>query len=305
MVKTILILIATLIILPIIAFKFDQPLSPDQMHMLMNSLYIMLGVALSCFALSEITGNCSQVDKIWSLVPLVYAWYLAYAGGWNDRMILMAVCVSIWGIRLTYNFSRRGAYSWKFWSGEEDYRWEVLRQNPALKGRLRWSMFNLFFISLYQNSLILLFTLPILVAWQGRDVPLGIWDIIIAAIMIGFVIIETIADQQQWNYQNEKHRRIKAGEKLEGIYAEGYTHTGLWAKVRHPNYASEQAIWLSYYFFSVAATGRWINWSLAGALLLLVLFQGSSDFSEAISAQKYPSYKDYQKRVPRFIPKFW
>jgi steroid 5-alpha reductase family enzyme len=37
-------------------------------------------------------------------------------------------------------------------------------------------------------------------------------------------------------------------------------------------------------------------------MLLLILFQGSSNFSEEISASKYPEYKDYQARVPRFIP---
>ena len=37
-------------------------------------------------------------------------------------------------------------------------------------------------------------------------------------------------------------------------------------------------------------------------LLLIILFKGSSDFSEEISANKYPEYKDYQRSVPRFIP---
>jgi len=305
MVRTILILIATLVILPIVAFFWDQPLVAEQQHMLLISLAMAGTVALSCFTLAEITGNCSQVDKIWSLVPLLYVWYFAAAGDWDPRMVLMAIMVSVWGIRLTCNFSRRGAYSWKFWTGEEDYRWEVLRKNPALQGKLKWTLFNLFFISLYQNGLILLFTLPILVAWQGKGKPLGIADYILAGIMIALVIFETVADQQQWVYQNEKHRKIKAGEKLDGIYAKGFVHTGLWAKIRHPNYAAEQAIWICFYFFSVAATGRWINWSLAGALLLLVLFQGSSDFSENISAGKYPEYKDYQKKVGRFLPKLF
>jgi steroid 5-alpha reductase family enzyme len=305
MIRTILILIATLIVLPIVAFFWDQPLVPEQKHMLFISLAMAGTVAFSCFTLAELTGNCSQVDKIWSIVPMLYVWYNAAAGGWDPRMILMAILVSIWAIRLTYNFSRRGAYSWKFWTGEEDYRWEILRKNPALQGKLKWTLFNLFFISIYQNGLILLFTLPILVAWQGKGKPLGAADFILAGIMIALIIFETVADQQQWVYQNEKHRRIKAGEKLEGIYAKGFVHTGLWAKLRHPNYAAEQAIWLCFYFFSVAATGRWINWSLAGALLLLVLFQGSSDFSENISAEKYPEYKDYQKKVGRFLPKLF
>ena len=166
-------------------------------------------------------------------------------------------------------------------------------------------LFDLFFICLYQNALLLMITLPMAVSWQGRDKPLGAIDVVIALLFIGFVVIETIADQQQWNFQNEKHRRKKGGEGLNAEQANGFISSGLWAIVRHPNYAGEQAIWISFYLFSVVATGRWINWSMAGCLLLMVLFQSSSDFSEGISSKKYTAYADYKKRVGRFIPKFW
>jgi len=304
MIKTIILLIITLIVVPVFTFYFDEPLTAEQHRILTGSLYICLGVAMTCFLLSEATRNYSQVDKIWSVVPVVYAWYIACAGGMDDRMILMAVLVTIWGARLTYNFSRRGGYSWKFWTGEEDYRWEVLRKKPELNGKVRWFLFNLFFISLYQNGLILLFTLPILVALKGSGTPLNWLDYLAAALFLFFVVVETVADQQQWNYQKEKHRRKNAGEPLEGIYAKGFAHTGLWRIFRHPNYMAEQAVWICFYLFSVAATGQWLNWSIAGCLLLLILFQGSSDFSEAISSEKYPAYKEYRKKTGRFIPKF-
>ncbi len=71
----------------------------------------------------------------------------------------MAVLVSIWGIRLSYNFSRRGGYSIRFWTGEEDYRWAVLRAKPEFAAKWKWILFNLLFISLYQMGLILLMTL--------------------------------------------------------------------------------------------------------------------------------------------------
>lgn len=303
MLKTIVLLIAALVIVPIATFYFDVPLSDEHWLILKHCIFIYLGVALSCFTLAEITRNCSQVDKIWSIVPIVYVWYIAYAGGMGDRSVLMAVLVTLWGARLTYNFSRRGAYSWKFWSGEEDYRWQVLREMPLLKGRTRWFFFDLFFISLYQNGLILLFTLPALLALGGEEKPLFWVDFLLAGLFIAALLIETVADQQQWNYQNEKHRRKAAGEPLDGEYALGFVHSGLWRWVRHPNYAAEQLIWVIFYFFSVAATGRWFNWSVAGALLLLLLFQGSADFSEGISSKKYPLYGVYCKRVGRFLPK--
>ncbi len=305
MIKTILVLIFTLIAVPIITWYFDDPLRAEHQQILINLIIMYVSVAGLCFFVSELTRNCSQVDKLWSIMPVIYAWYIAFSGNMDTRVVLMATLITVWGARLTYNFARRGGYSWKLWTGEEDYRWEVLRQNPALKGKVRWTLFNLFFISYYQMGLILMFTLPTLKALQGADKPLYWADYLLTTAFLGMIIIETIADQQQWNYQKEKYRRIKAGEKLNGIYAKGFVHTGLWKYMRHPNYMAEQAVWIIIYLFSVAATGKWINWSIAGALLLIILFQGSSDFSEKISADKYPEYKEYQKKTGRFIPRFW
>lgn len=305
MIKTIIVLLFTLIVVPIISFYFDEPLLPLQYMILMKTVYIYIGVALACFVVSELTRNCSQVDKLWSIIPIFYTWFITSQAGMDQRMVLMSILVTLWGVRLTYNFGRRGGYSWKFWTGEEDYRWEVLRKKPELNGKLRWTLFNLFFISFYQQGLILLFTLPVLVAVKGIGTPLNWLDYLATGLMLFFILIETISDQQQWNYQKEKYRRKNAGEKLDGIYKKGFTHTGLWKYMRHPNYMAEQAVWISFYLFSVAATGQWINWSIAGSLLLVILFQGSSDFSEAISAEKYPDYKDYQKKTGRFIPKIF
>lgn len=298
--KTALLLIFALIVVPIVAFNFDEPLTDLQQTTLNKLLWVYGIAAAACFVISTITNNYSQVDKLWSIIPVPYVWIVAYEGEFENRLVLMAVLVTIWAARLTYNFNRRGGYSWKFWQGEEDYRWAVLRQKPGLRTPFLWLLFNLVFISAYQMALILLMTLPILKSMNGGD--LTVFDGLIALIFLGFVVMEYIADEQQWQYQTEKYRRKNAGEPLGDFYGKGFTHTGLWGKMRHPNYTAEQSIWVVFYFFSVVATGNWLNWSIVGCLLLLLLFKGSSDFSEAISAEKYPDYKDYQKRVARFLP---
>lgn len=302
MLRTILLLLSALVALPVVSFYYDEPLGEEQWNVLQKALAIMSVIALACFVVSEITRNCSQVDKLWSIAPVIYVWLFAAGSGFNQRLTLMAGLVTLWGVRLTFNFWRRGGYHWIPWKGEEDYRWSVLRKMPLLQGRLRWAAFNLFFISFYQNALILLFTLPAVVAWQGVGGALNRMDMVIAGLFLLFLVIETVADQQQFDFQQEKYRRLRTGEPLEGDYASGFRTTGLWGRVRHPNYAAEQAIWLTFYLFSVSATGRWLNWSLAGAILLMLLFLGSSDFSEKISADKYPAYRDYQRKVPRFFP---
>ncbi|HNY01508.1 MAG TPA: DUF1295 domain-containing protein [Bacteroidales bacterium] len=292
----------TLLAVPVISYFTGTALGPAEWETLYILGWICIAAIVYCFLVGELTGNNSQVDKLWSLLPVLYTWVVAAQGSFAPRLVLMAALVTVWGIRLTANFARKGAYSWRFWAGEEDYRWVVLRQKPEFQPRWKWTLFNLFFISGYQNILILLFTLPTVVALQHAPASLGSGDLFITALMLFFILFETIADIQQWRFQRAKHQMIASEKELTGEYKRGFLSKGLWSLSRHPNYFAEQAIWISFYGFSVAAGGPVFNWSIAGCLLLVVLFQGSSAFSEEISAGKYPEYAQYQREVNRFLP---
>jgi steroid 5-alpha reductase family enzyme len=298
--KTVLFLMFTLILVPIITFNFDVALTNLQHETLQTLLCVYAVAAGLCFVVSTITNNYSQVDKVWSIIPAPYTWIVAYQSDFEPRIVLMACLVTFWAIRLSYNFARRGGYSWRFWTGVEDYRWPILRAKPEFQAPWKWISFNFFFISGYQMGLILLFTLPALKAMES-NIPLGIYDYILAIIFIAFVIMEYIADNQQYYYQEEKYRQIKEGE-VDNFHKVGFTHTGLWAYMRHPNYTAEQSVWIVFYLFSIVATNIWLNWSIAGTLLLVLLFKGSSDFSEEETSKKYPLYKKYLKEVGRFLP---
>jgi len=52
----------------------------------------------------------------------------------------------------------------------------------------------------------------------------------------------------------------------------------------------------------VAASGRWLDWPIAGAAILTLLFQGSTTLTERITLRKYPDYADYQRATSRMIP---
>jgi steroid 5-alpha reductase family enzyme len=298
--KTALFLIFTLIIVPLVAFYYGELPNEQQWEAIRLTLWVYLISAGICFVVSSLTDNYSQVDKLWSIMPVIYAWFFASMSEFEARLLLMAILITIWGLRLTYNFGRRGGYSWKIWSGEEDYRWAILRNKQEFQAKWKWVLFNLLFISFYQMGLIWLITLPMVKA-MGHG-GLNRWDYIIAVIVLFWVIIETIADQQQWAFQKKKYAYKNSEGPVPTEYERGFIQSGLWKYVRHPNYAAEQAVWISLYFFSVSATGDWLNWSIAGALLLILLFQGSSNFSESITASKYPDYKKYQKNIGRFLP---
>jgi steroid 5-alpha reductase family enzyme len=273
----------------------------DQWSLLWGNVWIMVAVAALCFVIGQTTGNVSQVDKLWSIIPVVYCWVAAARSHFDGRMVLMSLVITVWGVRLTYNFSRMGGYSIRFWSGEEDYRWAFLRQWPVLRTRAGWAAFNLLFISLYQNVLLLLITLPIITV-RGASHGIGAWDVLFAVLVVALVAFETYSDQLQWRFQNEKKRLRATGEPLTGRYADGFIHDGVWGFSRHPNYAAEQSIWVVFFLFTLSATHH-LHWTVVGAVLLLALFQGSSRMSEWVSSGRYPAYAEYQRHVPRFIPR--
>jgi steroid 5-alpha reductase family enzyme len=59
--------------------------------------------------------------------------------------------------------------------------------------------------------------------------------------------------------------------------------------------------WLMFGFGAVAAASL-LQWSITGAVLLTVLFVGSTIMTERISASKYPRYADYQTLTSALVP---
>ncbi|MBR6346703.1 MAG: DUF1295 domain-containing protein [Bacteroidales bacterium] len=297
-------LAVSLVACPLLYIFVGPALDASQIDTLKILGIIMGCSALYCFVVGELTSNNSQMDKLWSLLPIAYTWVIAVRGGMSARLVVIAVLATFWGLRLTFNFARKGAYKLKFWEGEEDYRWVVLRQKKEFQPHWKWMLFNLFFISIYQNALVLMTTFPALVL-MNVDVPFGWMDAVAAALMFGFIVYETVADEQQWAFQTTKWKMIKEGKKLSELpapYDLGFNTVGLWSVSRHPNYFAEQGTWCALYLFTIAGGIGIINWSIIGALLLIVLFLGSSAFAEEISAGKYPEYKRYCETVSCFFP---
>ncbi len=271
---------------------------PERMEPLTLVLIVAGATCAFCWIASLITKDTSWVDRLWSVVPVIYVWIFAGAaiadGQDAARLIMMAALVTAWGVRLTFNFARKGGYT-----GMEDYRWAILR------GRMKpwqFQLFNLLFIVLYQNVLLVLISLPALIAWQNPT-PLTGWDAAFALLFVAFLAGEFLADQEQWSFHQKKKA---AGGRLEP----GFLTTGMFAYSRHPNFFFEQAQWWVFYAIGATAAvasglGVWggaINATITGPLLLSVLFIGSTIFTESISAAKYPAYAEYQRTTSMLIP---
>jgi len=255
--------------------------------------WILIGVCAATWVLSLVTREHSWVDRIWSIVPLVYVWVFAIgAGPGNSRLDIVAVLVTLWGARLTFNFARKGGYA----RGGEDYRWAQLR---ARMPRWRFEVFNLFFIVCYQNVLLLLISLP---AYTAAKHPsrLSWLDGVLIAAFLAALVGETAADQQQWNFQQWKKQEVAEG-RAPGIR---FVQTGLFRLARHPNFFFEQAQWWLLFLMGCAAAGSLWQWTVVGPVLLTALLIGSTRFTEQISRARYPEYAQYQARTSALIPWF-
>jgi steroid 5-alpha reductase family enzyme len=255
-------------------------------------LCVFAGVCVVCGLLWAVTGENSWVDRFWGLTPAVYMGIFAGFAGFGDaRLDVMFALVVVWGARLTFNNARKGGYA----RGSEDHRVAALREGMT-PGQFR--MYVLFFITLYQNAILLLIALPAWTALRYRS-PFGVADAVAAALFLAFLVGETVADQQQWDFQQWKRQEREAGRAGEP----GFLRTGLFRFSRHPNFFFEQAQWWVVFAFGVIAAGA-VTWTVAGAVLLTLMFIGSTVYTENISRRRYPEYADYRKRTSPVVPWF-
>ncbi|KAL4890752.1 hypothetical protein BDV59DRAFT_76654 [Aspergillus ambiguus] len=275
-----------------------------------------LCLALSVFFLvfSELNRNWSQVDRFWSILPAVYNVHFAawarMSGLRTEALDTIAVIALLWSVRLTFNYWRKGGYK----IGSEDYRWAVVRSK--INNRFIFFLFNIVFISLTQSLILLLVSAPaynfLLLSRLPQMKSFELPDLIFSRVAFFFLIIEYFADQQQWHFHCAKHEYQKTA-RISNQYKNqftpedlerGFAVSGLWSLSRHPNFVAEQAIWLTLYLWNCYRTENYLQWTGLGVLGYLLIFQGSVRLTEAISAKKYPEYREYQARVGRFIPRF-
>ena len=106
-----------------------------------------------------------------------------------------------------------------------------------------------------------------LVMLIGSETPLNYQDVLCMTALITSISLETLADEQQWTYQNAKHAKPSKSTRSQAkntptsiSYCKpedlkrGFITGGLFRYSRHPNFACEQANWYFFYVFGCIAT---------------------------------------------------
>lgn len=270
----------------------------------------MMVAAVVLFLASHVNANYSWVDRSWSILPVVYTWIQVYytthqgtqvaasggppaAGLPVSAATLFGLVITVWGIRLTFNYYRRGGY----FRGSEDYRWVHVHTWPILRSsKLVWTLFNLVAISLFQTWLLWAITLPIM---QFAGTPATVKDLCFAAVMLALIALEATCDEQQWRFQQGKARTPHAVP-----YRYGFCVTGVFGYSRHMNVFCEGSIWVTLAWAAqCCGTGSlaWWQWVGCVALEALTLFS-TAVITERLSARKYPGYAIYQSTTPMLFP---
>ncbi len=257
------------------------------------SITILIFAIAVSFLYGLVTRNYSTVDRLWSILPVVYllCWLPDYID--NPRFIIAGVLVLAWAVRLTVNFAIKGGYAFSFPTGftGEDYRWEILREK--IGNRVLFELFNLLFISSYQLLLIFAFTLPLY--FYGKvSGPITAVEILLYTVHALLLMLEAAADIQQLRF----YRSRSTGGSRHSL---GFNTFGLWQYSRHPNYVCEMGQWIVVYLYLVAATGM-LHWSGIGAVLLVGLFAGSTRFTETVTASKYEQYGEWKEMTSVWVP---
>lgn len=156
------------------------------------------------------------MDRLWSILPPLYAWGFLYMSSSTSisnllfatnntatyRHLIMVILPTLWGLRLSYNFWRKGGYN----LSEEDYRWvHVRKMFNYPKKKLVWHLFNFAFTAFFQNYILLALVVPLWYSISSTK-PLNALDVAVSALFLALFAFEIVADQQQWHFQTSKYK---------------------------------------------------------------------------------------------------
>jgi steroid 5-alpha reductase family enzyme len=243
------------------------------------ALGALIGAATLTWIVSVLKRDVSIVDSLWGplfvVAAIVYAWPLTELA---PRGALVLALLGLWAARLAVYITARNR------GQGEDYRYrEIRRRNEP-----NFAVKSLYLVFGLQAVLASIVSLPLLAA-QRSGAPLGALDALGVALVLGGLVLESVADWQLARFKRAAENRGRVLDR------------GLWRYSRHPNYFGECCVWWGFGCLGLAA-GAW--WSLVSPALmtwLLLRISGVALLEKTIGERR-PDYADYVRRTSAFVP---
>lgn len=239
-----------------------------------------LVIQLLFFIIALRKNRVDIIDTAWGLSFIAaIGSMLLHSSKVTLTVLVLALFITIWGLRLSLHIGRRFAKS-----NIQDKRYtNTIAKWPA---SYRWMQifFRLFVL---QASLATIIVLPFAVS-LALEVGTGIYTYIGAVIWLTGFGFELVADRQLRHH-------IRFGEK------NSLMTTGLWRYSRHPNYFGEILMWWAIAAISFHPSTWVISVSGAATITVLICFISGIPLAEKSAKSKH-GWQQYQRRTSVLIP---
>ena len=249
-------------------------------QVLIVSGLVLLTLVTILWLISLIVHNASIIDIFWGIGFSIVTWVAdAFTQGYLPRKQLVAVLVTLWGLRLGLHIGSRN------WGKPEDFRYAKWREEHGA----RWWWLSFFQVFLLQGFLMWVISMPLLAAQiSGFPAILTPLDLVGAAIWIFGLVFESFADAQLRRFRSDPVNRGRLFTR------------GLWKYSRHPNYFGEAVVWWGVYGIALAAGYGWTIFSPILMTYLLVKVSGVALLERTLKSR--PGYEEYTQKTSAFFP---
>jgi len=232
--------------------------------------------------LSLVLQDASIVDPVWGpgYVMVVWLSLLLADGAIGPRQVLVAVLVTVWGLRLGLHIFGRNR------GRGEDPRYAKWRTEEGE----RWWWYSYLKVFLLQAFLAWLVSTPLAVAQYSRGHGALMWLDWLALVvwLVGFGF-EAGGDLQLGRFKANPKNRGKVLDR------------GFWRYTRHPNYFGDATQWWAYFLIAAAAGGWWAVFSPVLMTWLLMRVSGVALLERSLMETK-PQYREYIEATSAFFP---
>ena len=255
-------------------------------------IYYCISISFLIHWIAFIPSFLNKTEKFYDFTGMIaYLSVIGFALYQKNKILgsidfdsaLLGILISIWTLRLGIFLFYR-----VFKVGEDD-RFKEVKQVPSKF--LIWFTVSGLWVSLTSIAALKVLTSQI----QHNNyyfIYLGsaLW-------LFGF-IFEVLADYQKTNFKNNPENKDK------------FISTGLWSLSRHPNYFGEIILWIGIFLIVIPSLNGIDYLTLISPLFVYTLLNKVSGINllEVKAQDKWgdlDSYKEYRKRIPQLVPKFW
>lgn len=256
----------------------------ETMTLFAVNLAAVAGFMTAGWLISLLLKNAAIADTLWGLGFVLVAWLTFFqADGFFQRKLLLALLVTIWGLRLFVHIATRSR------GKGEDPRYAAWR---AKYGQRFW------LVSLYKVFLVqalFLWVIAIGVQYgQVAETPARLTWLDAAGLVLWLagILIEGVADYQLRRFLSDPENRGRVMDR------------GLWRYSRHPNYFGETLVWWGIFVIVVSAPWGFLTIVSPVVITYTLLRLTGVTLMEETEFSDNPEYQAYIRRTSAFVPWF-